>query len=254
MSNLLYNKNIRLNKREGVISMSNSNKIEERYARVDELLRSNQDDLKEVKLQISNLVKDIDNYQTKMDANEELSKVYDEVSKLYSAITKQRTGDIQSVLESVLNSALSRIPMDAEYEAVLEGPDYNKANPTVEIKLVDKNSGKTRTPLVSTGTMVAQLISFLMTAIVLKFSGARRIMVLDEVLSGFYDKDSIRLFGEILVALAKNEGFQFILVEHKSELAKVEGINIFSVDKPNYRQGLVLIDADEVVDSDEFVN
>lgn len=93
-----------------------------------------------------------------------------------------------------------------------------------------------------------------MTAIVLKFSGARRIMVLDEVLSGFYDKDSIRLFGEILVALAKNEGFQFILVEHKSELAKVEGINIFSVDKPNYRQGLVLIDADEVVDSDEFVN
>lgn len=227
--------------------------IEERYQAITVKLTESEQELQRVTMRVETLMNDIEDYTVKMEDNTALHDIYNEVSRLYSAITRRRTGEVKTLLESVLNNALSRIPMDAEYEAVLEGPDYTKANPTVEIKLVDKNSGKTRTPLVSTGTMVAQLISFLMTAIVIKFSGVRRVMVLDEVLSGFYDRESIRLFGEILVALSQNEGFQFILVEHKSELAKVEGINILSVDKPNYNTGLILVEDEQHEFNDETI-
>lgn len=214
----------------------------DRYNQVKSKISEQDAQIKRLGIQLETALEQVLDYQNKIQEYEELELLYTQVSQLYSAITRERTTEVKQMLEDVLNSALARIPMDAEYEAVLQGPDYTKANSTVEIKLVDKNSGKERTPLIGTGTMVAQLISFLMTAIVIKFSGKRRVMVLDEVLSGFYDQDSIRMFGEILVALSENEGFQFILVEHKSELAKVSGINVIEVEKQTYDRGLEIRD------------
>lgn len=228
------------NRDKGVGINMSGNTYKQRFNTIQEQLELKQRERDRVDVKIESTQEHINQYSIKVQDLEELAKVYGDVSQLYQNITRERTGEVKQVLEDVLNNALSRVPMDADYEAVLEGPDFMKANTTVEIKLVDRNSGKMRTPLVSTGTMVAQLISFLMTAIVIKFSGKRRLMVLDEVLSGFYDKDAIAIFGEILVALSQNEGFQFILVEHKSELEKVEGINILQVNKQSYDQGLVI--------------
>lgn len=48
----------------------------------------------------------------------------------------------------------------------------------------------------------------------------------------------ITMFGEILVALNQNQGFQFILVEHKSELATLKGIRQVQAQLQNYEQGV----------------
>ena len=66
-------------------------------------------------------------------------------------------------------------------------------------------------------------------------------MVLDEQLSGLEDKEMIKVLGYILVSLSRNEGFQFIIIEHKSHLLDVEGVSQFKIEKTNYRQGTKVI-------------
>ena len=214
--------------------------MEARYQEIKSNFSDTRAALNKISIQIDSLETQIMAYDTKIVKLEEMVVIYQQVVDVYKRVMSTRNNQVKTVLEEVLNRALQAVPLDTEYRAEIQGPDYTKANSSVVIKLIDQNSGKERTPLVGTGTMVSQLISFLMSAIVIKFSGKRRIMFLDEVLSGFYDKESIRLFGEILVALAENEGFQFIIVEHKSELARVQGINIVTVEKDDYDTGLFI--------------
>lgn len=214
--------------------------MEARYQAIKSNFSDTRAALNKISIQIDSLETQIMAYDTKIVKLEEMVVIYQQVVDVYKRVMSTRNNQVKTVLEEVLNRALQAVPLDTEYRAEIQGPDYTKANSSVVIKLIDQNSGKERTPLVGTGTMVSQLISFLMSAIVIKFSGKRRIMFLDEVLSGFYDKESIRLFGEILVALAENEGFQFIIVEHKSELARVQGINIVTVEKDDYDTGLFI--------------
>lgn len=214
--------------------------METRYKQVKANLQATKDEVKKIGIQIDSLEQQILAYDDKVVKLDEMVDVYQKVVDVYKQVMSSRNTQVKAVLEDVLNRALSSVPLDTEYKAMIQGPDYTKAHSSVVIKLVDQNSGKERTPLVGTGTMVSQLISFLMSAIVIKFSGKRRVMFLDEVLSGFYDRESIRLFGEILVALAHNEGFQFFIVEHKSELERVTDINIISVAKDNYEDGLYI--------------
>lgn len=214
--------------------------METRYQAIKSNFSDTRAALNKISIQIDSLETQIMAYNNKIIKLDEMVLIYQQVVEVYKRVMSTRNNQVKSVLEDVLNRALGSIPLDTEYRAEIQGPDYTKANSSVVIKLIDQNSGKERTPLVGTGTMVSQLISFLMSAIVIKFSGKRRIMFLDEVLSGFYDKESIRLFGEILVALAENEGFQFIIVEHKSELERVSGINIVTVEKDDYDTGLFI--------------
>lgn len=172
---------------------------------------------------------------------EELEKeavVLDKVMRLSQTIKEDTQRSAEELLERVLNNALSRVDLDSSYSAKLVHPNTSRAVKGLLIKLEDMKTGKERVPFESTGTMVAQLISFLMSAIVLKMSGKRRIMVVDEVLSGFNDVHSIKEFGDVLVALSQNDGFQIIAVEHKSQLEQVEGINVMHFEKDD--EGLKL--------------
>lgn len=165
--------------------------------------------------------------------NREISLL--EVAQLCQSIAHNKNQEAKEVLEEVLNHALEQIELDAEYTAHLLQPETKRAVRGLYIKLVEEESGEERTPLTSTGTMVAQLISLLMTIIVIKFSGRRKVLVLDEVLSGFSGLHSIPTFGNFLVTLAENEGFQIIMVEHKEQLAEVDGIHNISVEKTGGR-------------------
>lgn len=214
--------------------------INTRYNQIQQELDFKKELIIKLGTQLETYKEQINIYDLKIQEQKDLENLYYQASQIYSQITRTRTQEIKIMLENVLNIALKYIPMDSIYEAEIIGPDYTKVNPRVEIRLVDTETGHHRTPLIGTGTMLAQLISFLMSVIVLKFSNARRIMILDEVLSGFYNEESIRVFGDILVALSEREGFQFITVEHKSELEKVEGAYIIEVEKNNYEDGLTI--------------
>lgn len=175
--------------------------------------------------------KNVEDYSGKIIALEDREVTLLEVAQLCQSIAQSKNQEAKEILEEVLNHALQQVELDANYTAHLIQPETKRAVRGLYIKLVEEETGKERTPLTSTGTMVAQLISLLMTIIIIKFSGKRRILVLDEVMSGFSGLHSIPTFGNFLVTLAENEGFQIILVEHKEQLAEVEGIKNVSVDK-----------------------
>lgn len=154
-----------------------------------------------------------------------------EVAQLCQSIAQNKNQEAKEILEEVLNHALEQVELDANYTAHLVQPETKRAIRGLYVKLIEEETGKERTPLTSTGTMVAQLISLLMSIIVIKFSGKRRLLILDEVMSGFSGLHSIPAFGNFLVTLAENEGFQVVIVEHKEQLAEVDGIKNISVDK-----------------------
>lgn len=173
----------------------------------------------------------VEEYTGKVKELEEAELTLIDVARLSQSIAQDKNQEAKEVLEEVLNHALQQVELDADYEAHLLQPETKRAVRGLYIKLVESGTGKERTPLTSTGTMVAQLISLLMTIIVIKFSGRRRVLLLDEVMSGFSGLHSIPTFGNFLVTLAENEGFQIINVEHKEQLADVEGIHAYNVDK-----------------------
>lgn len=177
--------------------------------------------------------KNITDYGDKIISLENREITLLEVTQLCQSIAQSKNQEAKEVLEEVLNHALNQVELDADYTAHLVQPETKRAIRGLYIKLVEEETGKERTPLTSTGTMVAQLISLLMSIIIIKFSGKRRILVLDEVMSGFSGLHSIPTFGNFLVTLAENEGFQIIMVEHKEQLSEVEGIKNISVDKVN---------------------
>lgn len=179
--------------------------------------------------------KNVETYEAKIKELEDREVTLLEVAQLCQSIAYNKNQEAKEVLEEVLNHALQQVELDANYTAHLLQPETKRAVRGLYIKLIEEETGEERTPLTSTGTMVAQLISILMTIIVLKFSGKRRVMVLDEVMSGFSGLHSIPTFGNFLVTLAENEGFQIIMVEHKEQLAEVEGIQNIRVDKKNGR-------------------
>lgn len=177
----------------------------------------------------------VENYSNKIIELEDREITLEQVAQLCQSIAHSKNQEAKDILEEVLNHALEQIELDAEYTAHLIQPETKRAVRGLYIKLIEEETGEERTPLTSTGTMVAQLISLLMTIIVIKFSGKRKVIVMDEVLSGFSGLHSIPTFGNFLVTLAENEGFQIIMVEHKEQLAEVEGIHNISVDKKNGR-------------------
>lgn len=177
----------------------------------------------------------VENYSNKIIELEDREITLEQVAHLCQSIAHNKNQEAKDILEEVLNHALSQVELDAEYTAHLIQPETKRAVRGMYIKLIEEETGEERTPLTSTGTMVAQLISLLMTIIVIKFSGKRKIIAMDEVLSGFSGLHSIPTFGNFLVTLAENEGFQIIMVEHKEQLAEVEGLHNISVDKKNGR-------------------
>lgn len=177
----------------------------------------------------------VENYSNKIIELEDREITLEQVAQLCQSIAHSKNQEAKDILEEVLNHALEQIELDAEYTAHLIQPETKRAVRGLYIKLIEEETGEERTPLTSTGTMVAQLISILMTIIVIKFSGKRKVIVMDEVLSGFSGLHSIPTFGNFLVTLAENEGFQIIMVEHKEQLAEVDGIHNISVDKKGGR-------------------
>lgn len=167
---------------------------------------------------------------------------YGKASEAFKRIADSRNAEAVATLEDVLNWALDNIKLEQRYEARLEERDSSRSGKEMVIILRDLDTGRERSLRNQTGTAISQIISFLMNIIVIKFSGSTRIMVLDEVFSGLQDKETIQMFGEILVALSNNEGFQFILVEHKSELGEVEGVKQINLRLNEYEKGLEVVE------------
>lgn len=214
--------------------------VDKKLQSIKEAMNKLREDKKRSEFALENSEKLCKRYEDAMLEGIDDDALYKNVMELYSKVTNERNASAKELLEDVLNNTLEQVPLASKYEAHLFEPATTKPMKDLYIRLLDLSSNNERGLLTGSGTMVAQMMSFLMSAIVLKFSGKRKIMILDEVFTGFEDEDAIVTFGEILVALAKNEGFQFIFIEHKHELSSVEGIVEYNFVKETYERGLEL--------------
>lgn len=168
----------------------------------------------------------------------------EKASTLFKSIADDRNREAKKQIEEVLNYALSSIPLEQNYVARLEEVASKRSGKELTVILTDRDTGYERTIKNQTGTWIAQVISFILTMIIIKFSGSSRIMILDEVFTGMEDREMVHMFGDILTALAKNEGFQLFMVEHRKELDGVEGIKRIPLGIEDYEDGTVVLNRD----------
>lgn len=190
-----------------------------------------------LKIQETKSQNTVTNLDSKITANLDDILKYQKAIEVFKDIADTRNDEAKAKLEETINWALSQIPLEQNYSIVLEESESGKE---LDIKLRELESGRERSLKDQSGIALCQIVSFLLDIILICISNSTRIMILDEAFSGLEDKEMIQIFGEILVALARTENFQFIMIEHKTNLDSVEGIIPIELKYTNYKRGTVI--------------
>lgn len=113
-------------------------------------------------------------------------------------------------IENQLNSALFRIFPHRNLKIKLKEKSFKEIYPQLELELIDGD--KIRSLKSDSGHGVVQIVSLLCILSIIVITGARRILLLDEVLSGLSSR-SLSIIGQILKSFTEID-FQFIINEH----------------------------------------
>lgn len=184
----------------------------------------------------------IDRYEKDIEEKLNERMLCEKASAMFKRIANDKNKEAKKQIEEVLNYALNNIPLEKEYIATIEESASSKSGREMIVVLTERETGYQRTVRNQTGTLVAQLVSFILTLIVIKFSGSSRLMILDEVFTGMEDYDMIKVLGNILVSLAKNEDYQIFMIEHRKELDQIDEIYNIPLALNDYEEGTVLAD------------
>lgn len=148
------------------------------------------------------------------------------------------------VMQDNINEALRRIFKDRTRQIELTESMHGNY-PQLELKLHVEN-GVTRSLKYSSGHGIAQVISLLCILSLIVFTGGRRFLILDEVMSGM-SKETRELFDSVLWEFS-TIGFQYMIVEHdytpkgayvihlesKNELSKITKQYVNTVSESEY--------------------
>ncbi|MBE7114670.1 hypothetical protein FT641_19925 [Bacillus paranthracis] len=213
-------------------------KTRDRVGRIFKKLETMREDLRMSEHEQRTIGGYVARFKNNIKEKQEKVDLCNKTSLMFKNIADERNEGAKQALTDVLNYALANVPLEQRYEARIEETISKRSGKEMVVILRDIDSGQERSLKHQTGTALSQIVGFLMTVIVIKFSGASRVIVLDEKLSGLQDEETIRMFGDVIVALAKNEDFQIIMVEHKSELKTVEGVTVIPLVLRDYERGL----------------
>lgn len=187
----------------------------------------------------------LDKYTKQLEYNLDMSDRNTASIAVINNIVDTRTDVVLDKLKNTIDNALSLVPLTNNYVIEILENETKRSGRELHVKLLDTEANKVRGLRTSSGTAVAQLVSFVMRIVLVGFSEHRKILLIDENFSGFQDKEAISIFGSILVALAEQEDFQIILVEHKSEFNNVEGVKNIVLERPNYKTGVRIAEINE---------
>lgn len=134
-----------------------------------------------------------------------------EAMALLNTVKDMNTAQSYAFIEHNLNIALEKVFSGSVRRIRLVEGTYNGKYPELKLELVTENGVK-RSLKTDSGHGMRQVVSLLCTLCLICVSGARRFLVLDEVLTGL-SSESRRAVDDILWAFA-DIGFQFIIVEH----------------------------------------
>lgn len=128
-----------------------------------------------------------------------------------NTVKDMNTAQSYAFIEHNLNIALEKVFEGSVRRIRLVEGAYNSKYPELKLELITENGVK-RTLKTDSGHGLRQVVSLLCTLCLICVSGARRFLVLDEVLNGL-SAESRYAVDDILWAFA-GIGFQFITVEH----------------------------------------
>lgn len=189
------------------------------YAQQIMNLRSQYEQAEKLKAQVDALV-------TRLQTLNEEYAVFLEAQQLLATVSNNNTTAVLDYITGIINKALGELfPFDTR-RVYLEKKLYNGQHAHINVKLVN-GEGIERDIQLQSGTGLRQVISFLFVVSLIEVRKGRRLLIMDELLSGLHPHaknivfDVIKIFAE--------EGFQFVIVEY--------GVNdfgkIYIAEKPN---------------------
>ena len=134
-----------------------------------------------------------------------------EAQQLLGLVSEQNTNYVLDYVTGVINKTLAEMfPYDVP-RVFLEKHMHAGKYPHIRVKLLNSD-GEVRDLIMQSGTGQRQVISFLFVVCLIELRKCRRILLMDEILSGLHVtakkvvQDIMKIFAE--------EGFQFIFIEH----------------------------------------
>lgn len=178
-------------------------------------------------------------YKAKMQLQERIDKLVDDIGdmnkqyvvmleaqQLLSTVSNNNTNAVLDYITGVINKALSELfPYDTR-RIYLEKSLHAGQKAHIKVK-VETSDGKERDLTLQSGTGLRQIISFLFVISLIEIRKGRRILLMDELLSGLHP-EAKRVVMDIVQIFAE-EGFQFVMVEYGvDDVGK-----IYLVEKPD---------------------
>lgn len=167
-----------------------------------------------------------------------------EAQQLISSVSNSNTNAVLDYITGIINKALGEIfPYDTR-RIHLEKSLHNGQRSHITVKLTTED-GTIRDLTLQSGTGLRQIISFLFVISLIEIRKGRRILLMDELLSGLHS-EAKRVIVDIMQIFA-GEGFQFVMIEY--------GINtvgkIYLVEKPD--KTAIVNPLDDTYDNQVFV-
>lgn len=192
--------------------------------------------------------KNIVKFSLTLEEREEQLVLLDKALKVFQKVSDERNKSAKDALETVINWALSKVFTTQAYTVRIEESADGRSGKIMEVYLVHSETGRSRSLKNQTGTALSQIVSFLMMLTVIKFADSSKVLLLDEVFSGLEDREAVLMFSDILTSLARNDGFQGIMVEQNKLISDNEDFIRVNVALEDYGEGLVVKSIDKKED------
>lgn len=166
--------------------------------------------------------------------------------KLLSAVSDENTEATLQFVSGVINKALAEIFKGDTRRIYLTKKLHGGTRPHIVLEL-ENGKGEKLDMTIQSGTGLRQIVSVLFVICLIEVRKGRRLVILDERLSGLH-KEAKRILSEIIKIFAEG-GFQFLFVEYTlNDLGK-----LYIVEKPGEEAKIYSLDGKEYHDEDVFL-
>jgi len=186
--------------------------------------------------QAKSLESKIKEYQERLaDLNEQYSVML-EAQQLLTTVSDDNTKAVLDYITGIINRALAKLfPYDPR-RITIERTMYRNQYAHMNVTLTTAE-GKKRDLQLQSGTGIRQTISFLFVLSLIEIRKGRRIVLMDELLSGLHP-EAKKVILDIIKIFA-GQGFQFVMVEYGvNDLEK-----IYMVEKPGAQATVSALDS-----------
>lgn len=153
----------------------------------------------------------IEELKKKIVDNQEALDIATHALELIRGVSDEVVQKAYKFLETNINAVLERTFTKSVRKIHIKESVLRNQYPQLKIEL-DVGNGITRTLKGDSGHGIAQIVSLLSVICLIMLTGSRRILVMDEIVSGVSAKNK-EILSEIMWSFTE-VGFQFIIIEH----------------------------------------